>query len=317
MRRLLDFLAGTPLASWGEELLRRSEYWLAPDRHGDLPRWLAALDALPRSDPPAVDWGRAEVTARGDASGREVIEQALQELRPWRKGPYDLHGVAIDSEWRSDFKWDRIQPHLDDLSGRRVLDVGCGNGYFGWRLLGQGAAGVIGIDPTLLFVVQHLAVRRLMGEHPNWVLPLAIEDLPDDLSGFDTVLSMGVLSHRRSPIDHLQRLHGLLRPGGQLVLETLVIEGGDDQVLVPADRYARMRNVWFLPSPGLLGRWLGRCRFVDIECVDVSRTTVDEQRSTHWMPFESLAQCLDPEDPERTVEGLPAPCRAVMTARRA
>ncbi|PMC22346.1 tRNA 5-methoxyuridine(34)/uridine 5-oxyacetic acid(34) synthase CmoB, partial [Klebsiella aerogenes] len=44
---------------------------------------------------------------------------------------------------------------------------------------------------------------------------------------------MGVLYHRRSPLDHLWQLKDQLAPGGELVLETLVIEGDENTVLVP------------------------------------------------------------------------------------
>src|SRR5690606_10840368 len=137
--------------------------------------------------------------------------------------------------------------------GRTVLDVGCGNGYHAWRMVGGGAELVIGIDPTLLSVVQFLTVRHFAGDIPVYVLALGIEDVPQGLRAFDTVFSMGVLYHRRSPLDHLLELKACLRSGGELVLETLVIDGGAGQVLVPEDRYAQMRNVWFIPScPTLL-----------------------------------------------------------------
>ena len=41
---------------------------------------------------------------------------------------------------------------------------------------------------------------------------------------------------------------------------------------------------------------------------------VDEQRSTEWMRFDSLASALDPNDSGRTVEGWPAPERALLLA---
>lgn len=124
---------------------------------------------------------------------------------------------------------------------------------------------------------------------------------------------MGVLYHRRSPIDHLLALHGALRPGGQLLLETLVVDN-EDKILVPAGRYAKMRNVWFLPSPDLLAVWLRRAGFRDVATVDVTATTVEEQRQTSWMQFESLADFLDPADNSLTCEGYPAPKRAIVTA---
>jgi len=77
-----------------------------------------------------------------------------------------------------------------------------------------------------------------------------------------------------------------------------------------------MRNVWFLPSIAALTLWLERCGFTDIACVDTNRTSLDEQRPTDWMRFESLADFLDPADRSRTMEGHPAPLRAIFTATR-
>ena len=243
------------------------------------------------------------------------LHKALMGLSPWRKGPFDVFGVHIDTEWRSDWKWSRVSPHLD-LKGKRVLDVGCGNGYYQWRMLGAGADSVIGVDPNWLFFCQFQAIQRYLPDLPAWHLPFALEDLPANLEGFDTVFSMGVLYHRRSPIDHLLALKDCLVKGGELVLETLVVEGDVQQVLVPEDRYAQMRNVWFLPSVPALELWLRRAGFVDVRCVDVSITTVEEQRGTDWMRFQSLSDYLDPADHSRTVEGLPAPMRAVIVARK-
>ena len=140
--------------------------------------------------------------------------------------------------------------------------------------------------------------------------------MPANLEGFDTVFSMGVFYHRRSPIEHLLALKDCLVKGGELVLETLVIEGDVNQVLVPEDRYAQMRNVWFLPSIAALERWLRRAGFSDVRCVDVSITTVEEQRATEWMKFQSLSDYLDPNDASKTIEGLPAPMRAVIVAKK-
>ena len=196
-----------------------------------------------------------------------------------------------------------------------MLDVGCGSGYHCWRMLGEGAAEVIGIDPSPLFVVQFWALQKYLRQNNVWVLPLAMEQIPSKLHAFDTVFSMGVLYHRRSPFDHLQELRDCLRPGGQLVLETLVIEGGPGNVLVPEDRYARMGNVWFLPSCDTLLGWLAKAGLAEPTLIDVTVTTTQEQRATEWMTFHSLADFLDPQDPGKTVEGYPAPRRAIVTAK--
>ena len=181
-------------------------------------------------------------------------------------------------------------------------------------MLGAGAGEVIGIDPTPLFVMQFLALQRYLNRDNIWLIPAGIEHVPEKLKAIDTVFSMGVLYHRRSPVDHLLELRDCLRRDGQLVLETLVIEGGLGQTLVPEGRYARMGNVWFLPSCDTLLGWLTKVGYRDAKVVDVGTTTVDEQRSTEWMTFHSLANFLDPQDSSKSIEGYPAPRRAVITA---
>ena len=76
-----------------------------------------------------------------------------------------------------------------------------------------------------------------------------------------------------------------------------------------------MRNVWFLPSARALSVWLERLGFKDIAIVDHNTTSLDEQRRTQWMTGESLADFLDPNDTNMTIEGYQAPIRAVITAR--
>jgi len=312
---LVRRLAGTPLAEWANGLQAQLDAKMTKS-HGDLQRWQSALEALPELVPTRIDLVESFTLDNDcDAETRVQLHKALMGLSPWRKGPFDVFGVHVDTEWRSDWKWSRVSPHLD-LKGKRVLDVGCGNGYYQWRMLGAGADSVIGVDPNWLFFCQFQAIQRYLPDLPAWHLPFALEDLPANLEGFDTVFSMGVLYHRRSPIDHLLALKDCLVKGGELVLETLVVEGDGQQVLVPEDRYAQMRNVWFVPSVPALELWLRRAGFVDVRCVDVSITTVEEQRGTDWMRFQSLSDYLDPADHSRTVEGLPAPMRAVIVARK-
>jgi tRNA (mo5U34)-methyltransferase len=318
--RLTESAAGR----WVAPLRRLTAERLRPEGHGDLPDWLAALASLPsiaaghrRFDVPCVT---VEPKEPVDARTRAALHAGLAALHPWRKGPFCLHGVEIDAEWRSERKWARLEGAIAPLAGRRVLDVGCGNGYYGYRALGAGAELVLGVDPTLRFVLQFLAVNRYLGSDRVAVLPVADTDLPvatpADAGCFDTVFSMGVLYHRREAADHLARLYRALRPGGELVLETLVLDGVPDRVLHPPGRYARMRNVHAVPGIGALRGWVGAAGFRAVEVADINRTTTAEQRSTPWMRFESLDKCLDPNDPARTVEGHPGPTRALLLARR-
>ena len=246
-----------------------------------------------------------------DAAGRAQLAAALQGLSPWRKGPFRLFGLHIDAEWRSDLKWARIQPHID-LEGAHVLDVGCGNGYYGWRMREAGAASVTGIDPSLLKVLQHAAVAYYADDPRNLVLPLSLEDLEPERA-FDVVSSMGVVYHRRDPAAHVRALARRAHRDTVVVLESLVVDAGP---IEPRGRYARMRNVHLIPDVPTLAGWLRAAGFATVRLVDRSVTTVAEQRATRWMTYQSLADALDPGDPTRTVEGYPAPERAVMIASR-
>jgi len=300
-------------SAWIDQVAALSNHRLAQCDHGDLPRWLDALKRLPEAVPSAeLDRSAPRFGPAGDAMGG--LNEILMALHPWRKGPLEVAGLKIETEWRSDWKWARLAPHVN-LKGQKILDIGCGNGYFGWRMLASGADLVIGIDPTWVFVMQWLACRHFGGDLPNFVLPLGIEDLPELPVAFDTVSSMGVLYHRRHPLAHLEQLRAMLHPGGALILETLVLPDSDSKALLePAGRYARMRNVWAIPGCDRLLDWVRQAGFKCAEILDVSVTTVEEQRSTGWMTFESLDKALDPADRTRTVEGHPAPRRAVLIA---
>ena len=305
------------LRPWLNTLPKQLSDWEAAS-HGDMGRWVRALNKFPTYKPDIIEL-KNEVSVRnedGIATGEQKrLESLLRLLHPWRKGPYNMHGIHIDTEWRSDWKWDRLLPHISPLKGRTVLDVGCGNGYHMWRMLGEEAKLTVGIDPSSLFLIQFEAIKRLMGQDkPAYLLPLGIEQLPE-LKAFDTVFSMGVLYHRRSPLDHIIQLKNQLRKDGEVILETLVIDGDENAVLVPTHRYAQMHNVYFFPSAKALKVWMEKCGFVDVRIVDECVTTTDEQRSTDWMSNNSLPEYLDPENPAQTIEGYPAPKRAILVAR--
>lgn len=316
--RFYQQIAIGPLASWLEVLPAQIAAWQKENLHGLFRNWEKSVEHLPLLQPQQLDLLHSVSAHHDDLSDRQRqgIEKLLRNLMPWRKGPYSLYGTEIDTEWRSDWKWQRVAPHISSLAGRTVLDVGCGSGYHMWRMVGAGAHLVVGIDPMQLFLCQFEAVRKLLGDDRRaHLLPLGIEQLPT-LQAFDTVFSMGVLYHRRSPLDHLLQLKNQLVSGGELVLETLVIEGDERDVLVPGERYAQMRNVYFIPSALALKSWLEKCGFVDVKIVDYAITSTDEQRRTSWMTSESLAEFLDPQDASKTVEGYPAPLRAVLVATK-
>lgn len=295
---LQNALTELGLESWQRDLVPRIRERLSDAGHGEFSRWRQVLEAVRNKQP-------------DDSELREL----LLSLAPWRKGPFSIGDVSIDAEWRSNLKWDRLKDKIEPLAERAVLDVGCGNGYYALQMHAAGARTVIGIDPTILYVMQFLAVQHFEGAESVFALPLRMAELPPNCRAFDTTFSMGVLYHQRSPIEHLLQLKSTLRAGGQLVLETIYVPGEESYACTPAERYARMRNVWLLPTILELQTWLSRSGFVDVQIIDKSRTTVDEQRSTEWMSFESLREALKPDDPEWTVEGWPAPRRVIAIAK--
>ena len=311
-------IATTNLSDWLETLPLQLKEW-ETQTHGDYAKWSKIVDFLPDLHADEIDLKSAVKSDRtpplSEGEKQRIIHH-LKQLMPWRKGPYHLFGIHIDCEWRSDFKWDRVLPHLAPLQGRTILDVGCGSGYHMWRMVGEGAKMVVGIDPTELFLCQFEAVRKLLNNDRRAnLIPLGIEQM-QPLAAFDTVFSMGVLYHRKSPLDHLSQLKNQLVKGGELVLETLVVDGDINSVLVPADRYAKMKNVYFIPSVAALINWLEKVGFTNVRCVDVATTTLEEQRKTDWLENESLIDFLDPNDHSKTIEGYQAPKRAVILANK-
>ena len=302
----------------------RRQYWpvaaAAFSGHGRSAVWQPILAQLPVITDARFDNGESVKLSAPvpiPTATLQALRSSLQALCPWRKGPFDLFGQKIDAEWQSHWKWRRVFPHLADLSERRVLDVGCGNAYYAWRMLGAGAKVVVGLDPGVLSVTQFRAVKHFLPQAPVVVLPLESAALDRELNVFDSVFSMGVLYHRRDPIAHLQELRRALRRGGELILETLVIDDSRQDQLIPDGRYAGMRNVWCVPSPRLVLRWMSEAGFSRARCVDVTITTTAEQRRTPWMESNSLADFLDPNTAQSTIEGYPPPTRAVFIANRA
>jgi tRNA (mo5U34)-methyltransferase len=300
-------------------------HWDA-DSHGNAQKWSLQLAKLPDITTDHKDLSSGTLTIgtelellagnpdqMPDADG---FRENLMHFRPWRKGPISLFGQFIDTEWRSDWKWDRIGPHIRPLKNKTILDVGCGNGYYCFRMRGEGARFVLGVDPTRLFLMQFQILKKYLTDEPVYFLPLKGEQLPRPMMVFDTVFSLGVLYHRKAPLEHLAELRDCLVPGGELVLESLVIDTEGTEVLVPQDRYAQMRNVWSIPCPSVLADWLQQTGFVNIRVVNINRTSLQEQRATDWMVFQSLADFLDPNDASKTVEGYPAPCRAILVAEK-
>ncbi|THB78492.1 MAG: tRNA 5-methoxyuridine(34)/uridine 5-oxyacetic acid(34) synthase CmoB [Desulfobacteraceae bacterium] len=276
------------------------------------------VDSLPVARPSQIhldeDMIRIGKKQDIDQGTYDLLFEKLRQLRPWRKGPYDIFGVEIDTEWRSNLKWNRVKDQIKPLKGKRILDIGSSSGYYMFRMAAQDPLMVLGLEPQSSFYYQYLALQSFLKLENVYCIPIVFNDLPMMDGYFDAVFCMGILYHRRSPIDMLKDIHDRMAPGGEIVVENLVIDSHENTCLFPKDRYAKMRNVFFIPDLASMASWLSRAGFSNIRCVDVTPTTVEEQRRTPWIKTESLDDFLDPDDPSKTVEGYPAPVRAIFIA---
>ena len=296
--------------------------------HGDLEKGLRLVASLPavRVANVVLDAAALRATLEVEAATVVDLEATLRALGPWRKGPFSIQSgddasLLLDAEWRSDLKWQRVLDLGVSFAGRRVLDVGTGNGYFLWRLRGAGARRAVGLEPSLRSVLQFLALSRVFPQEGCALWPLRLEDLPGPLEPFDTVMSMGVLYHQRDPVEHLRQLGALLAPLGELILETIVVRSSDAIHVAAGQRYAGMRNVYVVPTERIVLAWLEQA---GLELVRAGRpvlVTSAEQRKTSWSPGPSLEDFLEvsPLDPDgegrRTREGHGRPWRQIFVAR--
>lgn len=244
-----------------------------------------------------------------------LVDALARELIPWRKGPFRLGHLAIDAEWRSDKKWDRLAPALPDLTGKIVADIGCNNGYYLYRIAAAGAANVIGFDPTLKYWLQY----RLLAAHapralPIDYLPLGWQYLTAFPETFDIIFLMGVNYHEAEPLNLFHACLAALKPGGLLVCESVVVPGDADLEIFPAGKYAGIGGVYSIPTATALASQLALCGFPNVRIQHNVLLTATEQRSAEFSPQKSLVDSLQTNG--FSIEGYPPPHRAALFAFR-
>jgi len=243
---------------------------------------------------------------------KEFIKELALSLKPWRKGPFDIFGTFINSEWQSQIKYNLLEPYFD-LRDKTVADIGCNNGYYMFRMLKQKPKKIVGFDPSPLFKTQFDFIDRYVKSGIVYEL-LGVEHLDIYDIKFDTIFCLGVLYHRSDPISTLKSLKKALAKGGELILDTFMIDGDEEVALTPKQRYSKIPNIYFIPTIPALKNWLYRAGFEDIKVLEVKKTDILEQRKTEWIDSQSLENFLDKDNPNLTVEGYPAPKRVYIKA---
>jgi len=249
-----------------------------------------------------------------DAYDFKLLEENVKKLIPWRKGPFSLAGLDIDSEWQSNKKYNLLRPHFD-LKDKIVADVGCNNGYYMFRMLEDAPKRLVGFDPAPHFNIQFNIVNHFVKSDIKFEL-LGVEHLEHYEHKFDFIFMLGVLYHRSDPISSLKSLNRALNKGGEIIVDSFMIDGEHEMCLTPNDRYAMIPNIYFIPTVNCFKNWLNRAGFIDIELIEVTTTDSSEQRVTPWTFEQSLENFLDENDKDKTIEGYPAPKRAYLKARK-
>jgi len=251
-----------------------------------------------------------EINANLNPAQREETLQTALNLRSWRKGPFKIDDILIDSEWRSFVKFNLLAPHMD-LADKVVGDIGCNNGYYLFRMLPQRPKKLIGFDPGVMSFLQFKFIDAFVRSGIEYEL-LGVEHLPHYGIKFDALFCLGVLYHRSDPVRTLKELKGALNAGGELFLDTMYLDMQGDFALSPKNTYSKIPNIYFVPTVSALLNWCERANFKDVQILATKPTDAHEQRKTEWILGQSLGDFLDPADSTRTVEGYPAPKRVYL-----
>lgn len=238
----------------------------------------------------------------------ECLKKAIS-LKPWRKGPFKINELLIDSEWRSDIKFNILKPYLDCIEGKVVADVGCNNGYYMFRMLSFKPKKIVGFDPSTRCYEQFNFLNSCFKTDIKYELK-GVADLLDYEHKFDVIFCLGVIYHRSDPVLMLKQLKQSLNKDGIVFLDTIYFESEQPFALVPDTSYAKMSNVYFIPSIKALQNWCKKANFSSFEILSTLKTTSEEQRKTEWIDGFSLDDFLSDED--FTKEGYPAPRRVYV-----
>lgn len=249
------------------------------------------------------------VSINGNLDNKLIYETA-KLLMPWRKGPFQVGETFIDSEWKSNIKYNLLRPHFD-LKDKRVADIGCNNGYYLFRMQEDKPKSLIGFDPSPLYKTQFDFINHFVKSDIVYEL-LGVEHLEFYEEKFDTIFCLGVLYHRSDPVAMLKSLYKGLDKKGEVILDTFYIDGEAEMALCPESSYSKIPNIYFVPTIAALKNWCLRAGFDSFEVLESSVTDSDEQRKTEWIEGQSLEDFLDPNDSSKTVEGYPAPQRVYV-----
>jgi SAM-dependent methyltransferase len=216
----------------------------------------------------------------------------------WTRANAEYTDERAEQAWAEDeITWgvwhvpERELGALPDVAGKDVVELGCGTAYFGAWLKKQGAARVVGVDPT----PAQLETARRCNEHFGLGLDLVeafAEKVPLPDASFDLVVSEYGASIWADPYEWIPEAARLLRPGGELVFlcnSTLVILCSPDDdspatETLQRPQFGMFRFQW--PGEGVEyhlphGDWIRLLRAQGFEILDLIAIQAPPDAETH------------------------------------
>jgi len=296
-----------------DTLRQERQKWLTWKNIRPYQEAIAALNTYPQASVTLEDTVSITLPNLSEEDAQQ-IEATARLIHPWRKGPFAINSLFIDAEWRSYMKYNLLEPHFN-LKDKIVGDIGCNNGYYLFRMLTHQPKKLVGFDPSAIYYSQFQFLNHFIDSKIVYEL-LGVEHVEFYEHKFDVLFCLGVLYHRADPVGMLKSLFKGLNEGGELILDTFMIDGEEEMCLTPKDRYSKIPNIYFVPTIPALINWCHRAGFTQVEVLETVVTDANEQRKTEWIEGQSLEDFLDPNDPTKTVEGYPAPKRVYIKALR-
>ncbi len=168
----------------------------------------------------------------------EELRGRIEALGPW------FHNMELKGVWTAPdhflgnyphVKWKRFADAIPaDLSGRKVLDVGCNGGFYSIEMKRRGAARVVGLDTDEDYLAQARFAAEVSGLDIEF-RRLSVYDVGSLGEKFDIVLFMGVLYHLRHPLLALDLIREHVA-GDMLVFQSM--QRGAKAVAAIAENYS-------------------------------------------------------------------------------
>lgn len=215
---------------------------------------LPALDV----DPESLARFSPDLPHKLDSESREALSHRANELAPWLQGPFLLGGdLIVGGAWRNDLRWIGLAEQVpDNLSGKRVLDVGSNAGYDPFMFHLRAADYVLACEP-FVFHEQALFLESIYKTGVDFQ-QIGWQDLSPLVHGtFDVIHCHGVFYHEPQMMTMLTRLRQMLKSDGEMFFGTMMLADADlsEYVRFVPGAFYNDPTWWWVPGR-LATRWM-------------------------------------------------------------